>query len=528
MSISNQEVKKIKIDQLLVDGRHECRSSSSDLRSLELDIKAAMDEAVDLKYFEALVEGYQVLALIHMGHDYDEMVLDALEMSEAFIHKYNLPESAYLELYNTYVFYYQDYIGDRDMALKMCNKGICLAQKLDDKAMLMQLKAHLGTLVIMDHDYDQGENLLTKCLSYYEAVGDPLRSLYCRSNLGLALLGLGRVEDAKICYTEAMSQALGLQEDRIVQEAAIGLGKVYRARDKDQEAIGILIETIEGLKEKEHQKLAGKVILELSQLYLSTGNKLLSEAYMSDYEAYYRPNGSQQEVLQYHLINSELKEAFGDFRSAFYHSKEALNLERTIIAKKTKKDRNHRVISQVRQTVDKLETISTIGHKLVGIKDDRQLLSTLADDLQSLMPVDGIGLAILVDGDLRYSYYQNQTKDYSQFTAPQSEEGLGTWCLNHKKEMMLGDIGSEYKLYAKDIRRKVDSRIARLTQSVIYVPLMIKDQVIGYFNVQSYDTMVYDMEDLETIKVIAPYIGPSIVYRQYTPTIRKIDKAAGL
>ncbi len=161
---------QVKIDELLAYGRHYGRSNSANHKLMEKRVKVAVDSATVIGYYKGVVEGYQVLSLIKMGMGSQDMAINALKMSEAFISKYKLPEECYLELYNTYVIYYLDFLGDSDLAVRMCQKGIDLARKIGDRKMLMKLEANLGTVHILYGNFEQARKLLEKALDYYQSL----------------------------------------------------------------------------------------------------------------------------------------------------------------------------------------------------------------------------------------------------------------------------------------------------------------------------------------------------------------------
>ncbi len=90
----------------------------------------------------------------------------------------------------------------------------------------MKLEANLGTVHILYGNFEQARKLLEKALDYYQSLNDPLRTIYCMSNLGEACMGSGDYEQAMVLYTEVMGMAVEAREDTIVEEAAIGLGKL--------------------------------------------------------------------------------------------------------------------------------------------------------------------------------------------------------------------------------------------------------------------------------------------------------------
>ncbi len=79
------------------------------------------------------------------------------------------------------------------------------------------------------------------------------------------------------------------------------------------------------------------------------------------------------------------------------------------------------------------------------------------------------------------------------------------YCIKNKKPVIINDIRVEYKKYVNKI--SLEGRGVNAPLSIIYLPLIIKDEVVGVMTVQNLKVNAYDTDDVNRLKVIANYIA---------------------
>jgi signal transduction histidine kinase len=94
---------------------------------------------------------------------------------------------------------------------------------------------------------------------------------------------------------------------------------------------------------------------------------------------------------------------------------------------------------------------------------------------------------------------------------------LAVWCIEKNKEVFINDIEIEYSKYLKDIDYTVpssvileDGSIPLSPYSLIYLPLQVKDKIVGLISVQSYKKNAYTIHHLDILKTLASYTSAAL------------------
>ncbi len=161
-----------------------------------------------------------------------------------------------------------------------------------------------------------------------------------------------------------------------------------------------------------------------------------------------------------------------------------------------------------------LRIISEIGREITSTLDLEKILIKIYNRVNELLDAwsFGIGLycpekecieyKLAVENGVQYEAYTRDMKDKNQFPV---------WCIENKQPVFLNDVYSEYGKYIKsfgDDERGIklkDGTDAQRAASMIYLPMMIKDKVIGILAVQSIRKNAYTENDIELLSNIASY-----------------------
>ena len=145
-------------------------------------------------------------------------------------------------------------------------------------------------------------------------------------------------------------------------------------------------------------------------------------------------------------------------------------------------------------------------------------MNTLAD-----ADVFGVGLfdaerheieyRLAIENGKRYAPYTRDTTDPDQFPV---------WCIAHREPVFLNDVSADYSRYLahydEERRPLEDGTLSRLPQSMIYLPLVSKDRVLGVVTIQSFEKHAYTDHHLNVMKGLAAYTSIALdnaaAYRQ--------------
>ncbi|QBG36561.1 ligand-binding sensor domain-containing diguanylate cyclase [Litorilituus sediminis] len=168
-----------------------------------------------------------------------------------------------------------------------------------------------------------------------------------------------------------------------------------------------------------------------------------------------------------------------------------------------------------------LATISEIGKDITATLDLNLVLEQLFEHSQRLMQVDifGIGLyreeqgvidiELAVENGIRLKPYQRSMKDKDQ---------LAVWSISHNQSVLIKDADLELDNYIDHIGLQEPESgfemeggaFMQKPCSYIYVPLTIKQNIVGIITVQSYQAQVYGEKQLKMMQALAAYAAIAV------------------
>lgn len=94
---------------------------------------------------------------------------------------------------------------------------------------------------------------------------------------------------------------------------------------------------------------------------------------------------------------------------------------------------------------------------------------------------------------------------------------MPVWCIEHQKEILIGDLEHEYHHYIQDLSKTENpetwgavlpgATTETTPQSMLYMPIFVKGVIRGVISVQSYRLHAYRLTDLDIVRTLASYVG---------------------
>ncbi len=182
------------------------------------------------------------------------------------------------------------------------------------------------------------------------------------------------------------------------------------------------------------------------------------------------------------------------------------------------------------------ELLSEIGKELTSSLDLATIFDRVYDHVNHLVDasVFGVGLyneekheieyRLAIENGKRYAPYSRDTNDKNQFPV---------WCIEHRETVFVNDVENEYKHYINSYQhlggRLEDGAVAADPQSLIYLPLLSKDRVLGVISIQSFEKNAYSEHDLNILRALATYTAIAVdnadAYRRLNGTLAHLQNA---
>ncbi|MDP2055622.1 MAG: response regulator, partial [Acidobacteriota bacterium] len=172
-----------------------------------------------------------------------------------------------------------------------------------------------------------------------------------------------------------------------------------------------------------------------------------------------------------------------------------------------------------------IELLSEIGRDITASLDFDTIFEKLYSRVNELADADvfGVGLynpdkneieyRLAIEKGKRYAPYSRSTTDRSQ---------LPVWCIEHREPVFINDVAQESSKYiphyAEAARVLEDGTMSKAAQSIIYLPLVSKDKVLGIVTIQSLEKGAYTEHHLNMMQNLAAFTAIALdnaaAYRQ--------------
>jgi signal transduction histidine kinase/CheY-like chemotaxis protein/ligand-binding sensor domain-containing protein len=172
-----------------------------------------------------------------------------------------------------------------------------------------------------------------------------------------------------------------------------------------------------------------------------------------------------------------------------------------------------------------VELLSEMGREITASLDFETIFGKLYDRVNELADADvfGVGLyhpdrheieyRLAIEKGKRYAPYARDTTNHDQ---------LPVWCIEHREPVFINDIALDHRRYISSYhetsQRLEDGSMSQPPQSIIYLPLVSKDRVLGIITIQSLRKNAYTAHHLNVMQSLASYTAIALdnadAYRQ--------------
>ena len=157
------------------------------------------------------------------------------------------------------------------------------------------------------------------------------------------------------------------------------------------------------------------------------------------------------------------------------------------------------------QSYRNVELLGEIGRKITSSLSVETIISTVYDNVNSLMDASVFGIGIYHDDTKKIEFpatYENGVALPAYSNSIYDENRFAGLCFISGKEIVMGDLQIEYKNYLQNIPVP---KQGQQPVSLIYLPLKVKEKIQGVITVQSFQKNAYTDYQLYMLRNIAIY-----------------------
>jgi len=202
---------------------------------------------------------------------------------------------------------------------------------------------------------------------------------------------------------------------------------------------------------------------------------------------------------------------------------QAVAAENKALLAENERKKNVELLSEIGKEITASLDIDTIFHKL------HEHVNQLAD-----ASIFGVGIyhpekqqieyRLAIENGKRYAPYTRDTRDKNQFPV---------WCIENRQPVFMNDVTKEYSRYISVFKSAnvdgmvlEDGTLPEEPFSIIYLPLMSQDKVLGVITIQSFQKNAYTEHHLNLLQNLAAYTSIALdnaeAYRRLDATLQHL------
>jgi len=400
---------------------------------------------------------------------------DALEISRD--HKYFFGEASAFNGIGLAYYMIEDY----ENAIKHYEKGVKAAKNAKNISIHLKLLEGLGQVNLKKGLFDESLMYISECVNLAEINGKKSIQSYALDGAGSIYVKLGDAVNAIINLKKSLAIREDLEFKPGIAETNFHLAEAYVLGKKFEQAKLHLEQSINIAEELQTYDSLAKAYLLLSDIAEEEGNL---EEHIKHYKAHH------------HAKDLHLKETESQKNKTYELSGRIAQMEKE----------NKRL----KKYYSDVEIINKIGRDITSSLSIDEINEMVYSNLNKFMKINvfGIGFADEETGVIAFpSYVEEGVRHESTSINLDDENRLASVCYKEEKDIVINDMEKEFSNYVPNVP---DAIAGRRSQSLIYLPLRVKNKKLGVVTIQYFEPNAYSKYHLNILKNLANFISVAL------------------
>ena len=162
--------------------------------------------------------------------------------------------------------------------------------------------------------------------------------------------------------------------------------------------------------------------------------------------------------------------------------------------------------AEVEKAYKNVQLLSEIGQEITAILNFEDLIKSVYQNVNALMPADGFGIGIFDAPQHRISFqgFMEKGQELPYHFDSLQENTLAVKCFSSLKEIIINDLETEAAKYDYQITEVKEGEIPL---SLVYLPLQLENKPLGVITVQSFQKNSYSERELTFLRSLASYVS---------------------
>lgn len=200
--------------------------------------------------------------------------------------------------------------------------------------------------------------------------------------------------------------------------------------------------------------------------------------------------------------------------------------ERTQVVVSQKQVIQHK-IDALEKTYNDFTVMSKIGQELTTNLELQQVFGRLYEQVNLMMDATAFMVCLYheVTEMIEFKYIIEKGIRQQPFFQPLSKATLGSYSIRTRSDVMINDLDREYQKYNLEAPSALQGE---KPESILYVPLLLRGQVLGVISIQSFRKNAYTEEHLNYLRILGSYtaiaIGNGMAYEALEQASQNIQR----
>lgn len=405
-------------------------------------------------------------------------------------------------------------------AVQLGIRGIKLANEANDIESLIAIKGNLAGIYMAIDEHKKAIEILEE-VEHTSWIGtDANRVAMCLNRVACEQ-HINNLD--KALYYISYIEEYALKSPNTTINWLIEKARVYIKKDWYDEAEEMLLESCKLCDKFEAYEFKSKSFLYLSKI------DIINKRYERAIE---RLKSIKKKVLDdkdlcsikhmYNYFNLAYK-GLEDYKNAYINLEKLIEIERrvkevqsaTIFSvldeqKKEIVEKNYKLLYEQNKLIYK------VGQKITSNLNKNNIFKIIAKEINNVIKYDIIQIIAYNEEKNNYQYQLviEEDKIIPLNNKEVYNDSFASYSIRHKEDLIVNDVENEYQRYIEDfdkykkhIVKDKKWKNAKITNSLLFVPMIIKDKVVGVICVQRYENNAFDLRDLTNLKILGTYIA---------------------
>jgi len=400
-------------------------------------------------------------------------------------------------------------------------EGIELAEKVGNYERITQIKGNLAALYMEIDEYEKAKELLDQIENIPRVYSNTFK-VACYINQAECCNRLNDQDQAIVFITKALELAEEYTP-KMVPNVLKEMAHIYATKGCYDTAEEYFVKSVEMAKAGGDQLYLQDALLYWAELDLVQGRYKETVNKLQQVEEGIGKANSIRNLSKVYLTMSKGFKGLGNYEQAYAYLEKHMELEKQMQAIRSAESME--MLNRKREEEEgkiykflynQTEALNGVGQNILSYLDKESIFNIVAKEIQDLIQADIIQIGIyneekgILNNELSIEKGQRLVK------GPMSilEDSFWAYSVKNKQDIFIKDTEKEYSRYIEDfkeylerIRRKKEYVIETIPYSLIFVPIIMKDKVIGVISTQAYKKNAFNLKDLSTLKTLSSYLG---------------------